>query len=370
MTAFTAELVKSIITNSNNKYETHQDGWFVSHNYFIREKQAAGNFWDKQIQKRTSKYYTSKNSVENTLYGLFRQATDIAAYEYLYNVLGDDYSKKRLIEVVTFRIMGPKYFRLSLENEAYNNFHVELNALQDKNQTLEVKYNNWKLYLYEFVFYNKPVKCYFTTMGIVTIFKVEQYAYKPQSIAVEDNDVVIDGGACWGDTALYFANKAENTKVFAFEFVPSNIELFNKNIALNQNTNIELVNLALSGESGKSYNIIDNGASSYFTEEKTDNSITISTTSIDDFVDTHKVTKLDFIKLDIEGAELDTLKGAINSIKKFRPKLAVAVYHNPVDFYEIPEFIIKLNLGYELYLDHFTPNNTETILFAKVKDAK
>jgi FkbM family methyltransferase len=202
-------------------------------------------------------------------------------------------------------------------------------------------------------------------MGIVTIFKMQQYAYPLANIEVEDNDVVIDGGACWGDTALYFANKAKNTKVYAFEFVPSNIELFNKNIVLNNNQNIRLIKLALSGESGKSYHLIDAGPSSTFSEKETNSSMIIYTISIDDFVEEYKVMKIDFIKLDIEGAELETLKGAINTIKRFKPKLAIALYHNPVDFYEIPDFIKKLDLRYKLYLDHFTPNIAETILFAK-----
>lgn len=365
MNEFKTKLINSIIANLNNNYEIHQDNWFVSHNYFLRQNKSPENFRDRLIQNRISKYYTSKNSVENALSRIFELEKDISYYEYLFFELNNKESENKLIEVLTFRILGPRYFRFSLENSTYNQYHSELNKLKCENQYIDVNYNNWRLHLYKFFFNDKEIKCYFTTMGIVTIFKMEQYAYQSENIKIEDGDVIIDGGGCWGDTALYFANKAKNTKVYAFEFVPSNIELFNKNIALNPNANIELVKLALSGESGKSYNLIDDGASSSVTEQETDNSISINTISIDDFVQQNNINKIDFIKLDIEGAELETLNGALNTIKKYKPKLAVALYHNPVDFYEIPNFIKKLDLGYRLYLNHFTPNIAETILFAK-----
>lgn len=365
MNEFKTKLINSIIANISNDYEIHRDDWFVNHNYFLRKNKSPENFWDSQIQKRISKYYTSKNSVENALCRIFKLGKDISYYEYLFFELNNTESKDKLIEVLTFRILGPRYFRFSMENSVYNQYHSELNKLRYENQYIDVKYNNWRLHLYKFLFNNKEIKCYYTTMGIVTIFKMEQYAYQLKNIEIEDDDVIIDGGGCWGDTALYFANKAKNTKVYAFEFVPSNIELFNKNIALNPNSNIELIKLALSGESGKSYNLIDDGASSSVTEEETNNNISINTISIDDFVYKYNVMKIDFIKLDIEGAELETLKGALNTIKKFKPKLAVALYHYPVDFYEIPNFLKKLDLGYRLYLNHFTPNIAETILFAK-----
>lgn len=365
MNEFKTKLVNSITANISNNYEIHKDDWFVGHDYYIRGNKSPENFRDRLIQKRISKYYTSKTSVENALYRIFELEKDICHYEYLFFELNDTESKEKLIEVLTFRILGPRYFRFSLENSIYYQYHSEVNELRNENKFIDVKYNNWRLHLYSFFFNNKEIKCYFTTMGIVTIFKMEQYAYQLKNIGIENNDVIIDGGGCWGDTALYFANKAKNTKVYAFEFVPSNIELFNKNIALNPDSDIELIKLALSGESGKSYNLIDDGASSCLTEQETENSIKINTISIDDFMQKNNIMKLDFIKLDIEGAELETLKGGVNTIKKYKPKLAIALYHNPVDFYEIPNFINKLDLGYKLYLNHFTPNIAETILFAK-----
>ena len=68
--------------------------------------------------------------------------------------------------------------------------------------------------------------------------------------------------------------------------------------------------------------------------------------------------------MDIEGSELNALRGAEKTIKKFRPKLAISLYHRQDDFITIPEYLNNLNVGYNFYLDHFTIHHEETVLFA------
>jgi len=69
--------------------------------------------------------------------------------------------------------------------------------------------------------------------------------------------------------------------------------------------------------------------------------------------------------MDIEGAELDALRGAEQTLRAFKPRLAISLYHNKTDLTEIPEYLNALDLGYEFYLDHFTIHNEETVLFAR-----
>ena len=69
--------------------------------------------------------------------------------------------------------------------------------------------------------------------------------------------------------------------------------------------------------------------------------------------------------MDIEGTEPFALKGAEKTIRKFRPKLAIAIYHSMGDFINIPKWILELNLDYEIYLGHYTIHSEETIIFAK-----
>jgi hypothetical protein len=88
---------------------------------------------------------------------------------------------------------------------------------------------------------------------------------------------------------------------------------------------------------------------------------------IDDVVGTPEFPKVDFIKMDIEGAEQQVLRGTEESISRFKPKLAITVYHSLKDFWEIPKWIAHLGLGYQLYLRHFTIHQEETVLFGVAK---
>ena len=68
--------------------------------------------------------------------------------------------------------------------------------------------------------------------------------------------------------------------------------------------------------------------------------------------------------MDIEGAELEALKGAKETIKRNHPKLAICVYHKPEDIVDIPKFILELDPEYKLYLRHYSDNAGETVLYA------
>ena len=68
--------------------------------------------------------------------------------------------------------------------------------------------------------------------------------------------------------------------------------------------------------------------------------------------------------MDIEGAEPYALKGAEDTIRKYKPSLAIAIYHSMSDFVNIPEYIYSMELGYKLYMGHYSIHAEETILFA------
>ena len=54
--------------------------------------------------------------------------------------------------------------------------------------------------------------------------------------------------------------------------------------------------------------------------------------------------------------------------KKFKPILAIAIYHSMEDFINLPKWILNLNLGYKLYLSHNTIHAEETIIYAIIND--
>jgi hypothetical protein len=70
--------------------------------------------------------------------------------------------------------------------------------------------------------------------------------------------------------------------------------------------------------------------------------------------------------MDIEGAEPFALRGAEQTLRKYKPNLAIAIYHSLSDFVKIPEYLSSLGLGYKFYLGHFTIHEEETILYATI----
>lgn len=93
-----------------------------------------------------------------------------------------------------------------------------------------------------------------------------------------------------------------------------------------------------------------------------DGNICIKVDSIDHIT---KGSQVDFIKMDIEGAELNALKGAEETIKRDHPILAICAYHKRDDLFILPEYIYSLNNNYRFYLRAYGgPYSIELVLFA------
>lgn len=73
-----------------------------------------------------------------------------------------------------------------------------------------------------------------------------------------------------------------------------------------------------------------------------------------------------FLKADIESYEYQMLLGAEKSIRKFKPLLAVCIYHNAVDFYSIPILVKQILPEYRLAIRHHKDTLGETVLYAWV----
>ena len=93
-----------------------------------------------------------------------------------------------------------------------------------------------------------------------------------------------------------------------------------------------------------------------------DGSTVIETRTIDSSVDSRE--RITFIKMDVEGAELQSLMGAQNTIQRYRPKLAICIYHKREDMTQIPLYIKSLIPDYKLYVRHYSNNVNETVLYA------
>jgi hypothetical protein len=97
---------------------------------------------------------------------------------------------------------------------------------------------------------------YLNAKGAYTEFVLHQYEYQTEgrTIGVAPGDVVMDAGACWGDTALLFAREAgPGGRVFSYEFLPSNLAILRRNLSINPDlsTRVTVVERPLWSESGK-----------------------------------------------------------------------------------------------------------------------
>lgn len=72
--------------------------------------------------------------------------------------------------------------------------------------------------------------------------------------------------------------------------------------------------------------------------------------------------------MDIEGAELEALRGAEKTIQRDYPVLAISIYHKTEDVLEIPLYILELSNRYQFYVRHYSTTASETILYAIYRD--
>jgi len=151
----------------------------------------------------------------------------------------------------------------------------------------------------------------------VQAWNLEQYNLKGKCEVIK-GDYVIDGGAFRGETAIWFISKGA-TKVYAFEPDSYNFSLLVENIKRDKlEDKIIPIQMILSDRNGifPLYETRTSGSISLKGGNKT-----VKSTTLDSFIEEERLGKLDFIKLDVEGSELEVLKGAIETIKKFRPKM-------------------------------------------------
>jgi FkbM family methyltransferase len=276
-----------------------------------------------------------------------------------------------LVDVVAYRSLGHKKVKLPVNTPSYWDTKEKVESLKYGNDTIDPHFRHFILHRFDLRSIGYTVELYSIAALIVAGFISEQYAYKMNDqyiLQAEKGDVVLDVGACWGDTSLYFAHKVGETgKVFSFEFIPGNLKIYKTNMQLNPHLKdrIELVKHPVSDISDKKVYFQDKGPQSVISydpfEAQTGNTTTIT---VDDFVDRYNISKVDFIKMDIEGSEPLALKGALNTIKKYRPKLAICIYHSHEDFVNIPKWLIKLNLGYKILLGHHSIYASETVIYA------
>lgn len=207
----------------------------------------------------------------------------------------------------------------------------------------------------------------------------ESYLYFNNDVlTIEQGDVLIDAGAFDGDSTIEFittckSNSVEYGHVYCVEAddhnftkLVSNMKAFDRITCLpvglwSKTTQLKFAtsNSMFVTES----RVVDETIKMNHVQNVTKGDHIINTVSIDEQFSGEKVS---FIKMDIEGSEIEALLGAKETIKANRPKLAISIYHKKSDLYEIPLLISQLCPEYKLYLRHFSHQLSETVLLATV----
>ena len=176
-----------------------------------------------------------------------------------------------------------------------------------------------------------------------------------------DNEIFIDAGSFDLGTVIDFKKKC-NTLIKAYAFEPdiNNYKKCLQKLEKEENNLPETKLYQYGTWSCRTELCFDSTSDgcSHIGEGKT----IIKTVAIDDLVD--KNDKITFIKIDVEGAELESLKGAKKIIQRDKPKLAICIYHKPEDVITLPQYIKQLVPQYKLYLRSYSNADNEMVLYA------
>ncbi len=154
---------------------------------------------------------------------------------------------------------------------------------------------------------------------------------------------ILDLGAYNGDTALELAEKyPQYNKIIAVE---PDIKTFKKLVLNTSELKVECHNLCISDFSGMGSFSMNAGRNSAVGKGEK-----IAFSTVDDLL---KEQKVDIIKMDVEGEEVNAIRGAENTIRVSRPKMIISAYHRTEDFLIIPNEILKLRNDYKIYMRHF-----------------
>lgn len=171
------------------------------------------------------------------------------------------------------------------------------------------------------------------------------------------DEVFLDVGGYNGDTTQRFLEKTGNKYDSIYILEP------NKFLAAEcreKNSKYKNCYIIEKGAWNKSTKLRFNMAEAGSTISDSDNEI-IETISIDELLGGKRAS---YIKMDIEGAELQALLGAEQTIRKYKPKLAISVYHNRYDIWDIPKLVLSYNNAYKLYFRTYSYTGNDTIMYA------
>jgi FkbM family methyltransferase len=255
--------------------------------------------------------------------------------------------------------------RIPKTDERYNvlrTFFQDECSVKIYNQLMNSKTYESKEDSYEMIPYNQIKELYYLT---------EDYWLTYEFPVMEKNSIatVLDCGAYNGDSILPICKKIPQNEIYYYAFEPlkENADMIKENPLYNKEC--ALLTVLEYGVGGKNqklfFKLPDNGdkeGGKFIEGQGSDNDEILEIRKLDSLNLDIKGTL--YIKMDIEGAELEALKGAEQLIKRNRPYLAICLYHRKNDLLEIPMYLHELMPEYKFYLR----GGYHTILWAIPQD--
>lgn len=201
-------------------------------------------------------------------------------------------------------------------------------------------------------------------LGLLNSYRQYLVTRDGKNLSPTRGEVVLDCGACIGDMSVLFAAMVgAGGQVHAFD----PLALHNRYCALQAELNPDLApalhfnTYAVGARSSQAAHRADGGGQ--ITPGLRVDEHSFDYIALDDYA-AARLQRVDFIKMDIEGAELAALDGASDTIRSFKPRLAISGYHEFEHLWEIPRKIKALNPGYTLYFGHHSPMQWESVFYA------
>lgn len=283
-------------------------------------------------------------------------------------LLFDDLSKLLFDSMLTLRASG--YQRFYFPRIDFSNFVTRLSEEAFTSGSLPTDYLGIPIRQFKLMIPSSSDQSIVTVIStraqIELLNSYRQYFIKRGAIdlAPAQGEVVLDCGACIGEISMVMAGLVgEFGEIHLFDPVPLHARYCELQASLNPHlSHLFHINVRAVGSSSSrsllpltDLNAISPGGVP---------GNTFSTISIDDYVSEKNLSRINFIKMDIEGSELSALNGATKAIQCFRPRLAISTYHKPEDLWEIPHKLKELNVNYKLFFGHHSPIDWESVYYA------
>ncbi|MDR0992867.1 MAG: FkbM family methyltransferase [Ruminococcus sp.] len=200
-------------------------------------------------------------------------------------------------------------------------------------------------------------------LGVIDVMPFELPQYFIDFMDITEDEIFADCGFFNGDTAESFIKETNNKfkKYYAFEPNAKNIEAAKPEIKSDPHIVITQAGV-YSHCTTLMFNDEHADASSFTLMGEGHTEVPVI--SLDAFfADKEKPT---FIKMDIEGSEIQAILGAKTLIQTYKPKLAICLYHKPEDMIEIPRLIKEILPEYKFLLKQHRDIGSETVLYCKI----